>query len=258
MTLEWIMHEKSDNNEQNIIFGRHPVMEAFQNDIPLDKIYIKKGARTGFFFKVRKEAAEAGVPITEADEMTLSRKSGGGNHQGVIAVRSAREYNTVDDIFDKAAELYEDPFILVLNEVQDTHNLGSLIRSAAGAGVHGIIIPKRRSARLSPVVSKVAAGTDIYMNIALVTNIADTLEELKERGITTIGADAHAEHAYYETDFMGPVAIVLGGEHKGLGTRVRDACDKTVKIPLKDPVESLNVGVAGAILLFKALETRLI
>jgi 23S rRNA (guanosine2251-2'-O)-methyltransferase len=251
------LQKKPEIEGQNIIFGRHPVMEAFQNDIPLDKLYIRKGMRTGYFQKVRKEAAESGVPITESDEVTLSRKSGGGNHQGVVAIRSAREYNTVDDIFDRASELYEDPLILVLNEVPDPHNLGSLIRSAAGAGAHGIIIPKRRSARLSSTVSKVSAGTDVYVNVAIVTNISDTLEELKERGVLTIGADACAEQSYFDFDFTGPIAIVMGGEHKGLGTRVRNACDKLVKIPLRSPVESLNVGVAGAILLFRVLESRL-
>jgi 23S rRNA (guanosine2251-2'-O)-methyltransferase len=249
--------ENPETEEQVVIFGRHPVMEAFNNEVPLDKVYLKKGVHSGFFSRIRKEASEAGVPVTEADDATLSRKSGGGNHQGVVAVRSLREYNTIDDIFDTAAERYEDPFILVLNEVQDPHNLGSLIRSAAGSGVHGVIIPRRRSARLTSTVSKVSAGTDVYVNVVIVTNVADTLYELKERGVLVIGADAGAGELYFDLSCTGPVAIVMGGEHKGLGVRVREACDKLVKIPLCPPVESLNVGVAGGILMFRLLENRL-
>jgi 23S rRNA (guanosine2251-2'-O)-methyltransferase len=244
------------DKNKSIIYGRHPVTEALESGTPLDKIYIKKGNRTGVLGKIRKFAAESQIPITESDDMTLSRISEGGNHQGVVALVSSREYDTLEDIFRVSREQKEDLFVLVLNEVQDTHNLGSLIRSAVGAGVHGIILPRRRSARLSPIVSKVAAGSDVYIKIALVTNIADTLETLKEKGLTIVGAEEEGEFSLFDFNVKGPIALVMGGEHKGLGQRVKNACDYRVKIPLRAPLESLNVGVAGGILLFKIVETR--
>lgn len=244
------------NDDEKIVFGRHPVIDALDSDAAVDKILVKKELPAGLFRKLKKAAAVKKIPFTTVDEKTLNRICSGGNHQGVAAKMAFREYDTPDDVFDAAYAKKEDPFILVLNEVQDPHNLGSLIRTAAGLGVHGVIIPRHRSAKLSSTVSKVAAGADFYIRIAQVTNIADTLEELKERGLTVIGAEAEAEKGVGEVDFSGPVALVMGGEDKGLGSRVKSICDFLVKISLKNAISSLNVGVAGGILMFKAQERR--
>jgi 23S rRNA (guanosine2251-2'-O)-methyltransferase len=242
--------------EENIIYGRHPVLEALKADVPIDKIIIKKGIQQDFLRKIKKEAAQAKIPFSSADDVALDRISGGKNHQGIIAWLSARRYDTIEDILKIAKEKGEDPFILVLFEVQDHQNLGSLIRTADGAGVHGVVISRHRSARLSPVVSKVSAGADSYIKIASVTNIADTLDQLKNHGLFIVGADSDAEKSLFNFDFKGPLALVMGGEDRGLGQRVKNTCDDIVKIPLKGQVTSLNVGVAGGILMYKILEKR--
>ena len=248
-------NEKKEPAE-NLIFGRHPVLEALASGRPLDKIILRKGSSREFAQKIKKSAAQAKVPFTMADGATLDRICGGQNHQGVIARVSHRAYDTVEDILERARQRGEEPFILVLNQVQDPHNLGSLIRTALGAGIHGIVISRHRSVRLSSTVSKTSAGADSYMLVAMVTNIADTVNGLKEKGILTIGADSNAKNSIFKYDFSGPLALVLGGEDRGLGHRVRNACDDLVKIPIKGEVTSLNVGVAGAILMYKAIEYR--
>lgn len=245
-----------ENFEENLIFGRHPVKEALKAGRPLDKIIIKKGVQPEFYREIKKAAALAGVPFTEADGSALDRLSGGVNHQGVVARASYRNYDSLEDIFKAAEESGRAPFILVLNLVQDPHNLGSLIRSALGAGVHGVVISRHRAARLSPAVSKVSAGADAHMKVALVTNIGDTILALKEKGLKIVGAESDGETSAFDFDYSGPLALVLGGEDSGLGTRVKSCCDFLIKIPLTGPVSSLNVGVAGAILMFKAAENR--
>ncbi len=237
-------------NSENIIFGRHPVIEAIKSDTVIEKVYVKRGIQRRFLLRLKDLLKDTGTIITYVDESVLNRLSHGGNHQGVLAKISYREYDSVEDILQSAWDKKEDPFILVLNEVQDPHNLGSLIRSACGAGVHGIIIPKRRSAHLSATVSKVSAGADRYMKIAMVTNIGNTLLDLKEYGVKIIGTDADAEKSCFEYNFDGPIAVVMGGEDKGLGVRVKNICDDLIKIPLKGKIPSLNVGVAGAVVLF--------
>lgn len=236
--------------KENIIYGRHPVMEAIESDKPLDKIYIKKGVQKAFFDKVKKEAAKNKIPFTAVDEATMKRICGPVNHQGILAFLSLRVYDEPKDIFQVAKDRGEDPFILVLNEVQDHQNLGSLLRSAEGAGVHGVIIGKHRSAQLSSVVSKVSAGADSRLKIARVTNIADTITMLKERGLFVVGTDSDGETRYYDYKTGGATAVVLGGEEKGLGSRVKQSCDLILQIPLSGKISSLNVGVAGGILMF--------
>lgn len=242
--------------KNNLIFGRHPVMETLKSGAPVDKIRIKKGARSGFFRKLKKIAAQEKIPISEVSQSALDKLCDGENHQGVAALLSTRSYNSVEEILQSAAEGGEHPFLLILNQVQDPHNLGSLLRSALGAGIHGVIIPRRRSAQLTPTVSRVSAGADAHLKVARVTNLGDTIENLKKRGIFMVGAEAEAEMPYYEYDYSGPLAIVMGGEEAGLGRRVKGLCDILVKIPLRGPVNSLNVGVAGGIIMFRAREMR--
>lgn len=240
------MFEEKDN----ILYGRHPVMEAIESNKPLDKIYIKKGVQKAFFDKVKKLAAKSKIPFTAVDEPALKRICGAVNHQGIVAFLSLRNYDEPEDLFEVAKERGEEPFFLVLNEVQDHQNLGSLLRSAEGVGVHGVIIGKHRCAQLSSVVSKVSAGADSRLKIARVTNIADTINMLKERGLFAIGSDSDGETPYHNYKSGGATALVLGGEEKGLGSRVKQSCDIVLKIPLCGKISSLNVGVAGGILLF--------
>ncbi len=236
--------------KNNLLYGRHPVMEAIESDKPFDKIYIKKGIQKAFFDKVKKLAAQNKIPFTAVDEATMKRICGPVNHQGILAFLSVRAYDEPKDIFNVAKDRGEAPFILVLNEVQDHHNLGALLRSAEGAGVHGVIIGKHRCAQLSSVVSKVSAGADSRLKIARVTNIADTITMLKEKGLFVVGSDSDGETPYYDFKTGGATAVVLGGEEKGLGSRVKKSCDVILRIPLSGKISSLNVGVAGGILLF--------
>jgi len=240
-----------EEDNSNLIYGRHPVMEALKSETPIDKVYIYKNIQKGLYHKVKKMTAVKKIPLVTMSRQGLDRLCGAANHQGISAILSHREYDTIEDIFSYADEKNEPPFILVLNEVQDPRNFGSLLRSANGAGVHGVIIGKHRSVKLSPAVSKVSAGADSYMKVAKVTNIADTLDGLKERGLRIIGAESECEIQYYECDYSGSVALVLGGEEKGLGKRIKKLCDILVKIPLKGEIPSLNVGVAGGIIMFE-------
>lgn len=240
-----------NEDTSNMIYGRHPVMEALKSEIPIDRVYLCDNVQKGLYHKVKKMTARKKIPLVTINKRALDRLCGEVNHQGISAILSHREYNIIEDIFISARQKNEPPFILVLNEIQDPQNLGSLLRSADGAGVHGVIIGRHRSARLSPAVSKVSAGADSRLNVARVTNIADTLDDLKDRGLRIIGAESDGEVSYFECDYSGPIALVMGGEEKGLGKRVKKSCDIRVKIPLKGEISSLNVGVAGGIIMFE-------
>ncbi|MFP4497744.1 MAG: 23S rRNA (guanosine(2251)-2'-O)-methyltransferase RlmB [Vulcanimicrobiota bacterium] len=245
------------NEEQINIYGRHPVLEALKQGVPLDKLYLKKGSNPKFVSQVKRLAGKQSTPISYVDEASLDRRTKNANHQGVLARKAKRRYESLDEILEYAEKSNQPVFLLVLNEVQDPQNLGSLIRTAVCAGVHGIVIPKRRAARVTSTVSKVSAGAESHMKISIVTNISDTLEELKQKGILVAGAEADGDISASEFNYNGPVALVLGGEDKGLGQRVRNTCDKVITIPIKNNISSLNVGVAGGILMFKIMEKRL-
>ena len=181
--------------------------------------------------------------------------SGGATHQGIVAFAAAKDYSTVDDILKYAESKGEAPFVVVLDEVEDPHNLGAIIRTAECAGVHGIIIPKRRSAGLSYTVAKASAGAIEYMRFARVTNIAVTLDELKEKGVWVYGADMDGTD-YDECDFSGACAIVIGNEGKGISRLVREKCDVIASLPMKGQINSLNASVAAGILMYKAMKNR--
>ena len=185
----------------------------------------------------------------------LRRLSGGATHQGIVAFAAAKDYSTVDDILEYAESRGEAPFVVVLDEVEDPHNLGAIIRTAECAGVHGIIIPKRRSAGLSYTVAKASAGAIEYMRVARVTNIAVTLDELKEKGVWVYGADMDGTD-YDECDFSGACAIVIGNEGKGISRLVREKCDVIASLPMKGQINSLNASVAAGILMYKAMKNR--
>lgn len=237
------------------IEGRNPVLEALKSGRPINKIYIKKADHHGSLGKIIQTAKEQKIPVRELDPKGFDEMAKTQGHQGVIAAIAPRDYSTVEDILEQAESLGEAPFLIVVNELTDPQNLGSILRTADGFGAHGVIIPLHRSCGITPAVSKVSAGAAEYMKVARVTNIAQTLERLKENGLWIMGADSEGKD-YYETDLTGPIALVIGGEDKGLGKLVKDRCDLLVRIPMKGRISSLNAAVAAAILGYDVLRQR--
>lgn len=242
-------------SEERII-GRNPVLEALRAGRPIHKLILAKGAQEGSIRQVRGLAREQGILVQEVDRARLDFLAEGGVHQGVIALVAAREYADVDDILARAKAKGEDPLILILDGLEDPHNLGSLLRSCDAAGAHGIIIPERRAAGLTPTVAKVSAGAVEYVPVARVTNLARTLEQLKEAGLWICGSDQGAKDEYSRAKLTGPLGIVIGSEGEGMHRLVAEKCDFLVRIPMRGQVNSLNAGVAGAILLFEVVRQR--
>ena len=237
------------------VIGRNPVAEAIKSGREIDKIMVKKGEIEGSLRPIIKKARDMGIPVIEADKNKLSELAEGGNHQGVIAIVAAHDYASVDDIFKKAEEKGEPPFIVILDKITDPHNLGSIIRTANCAGVHGIIIPKRGSVGLSEVVAKTSAGAIEYVPVAKVTNIAQTIDALKEKGVWVAGAEAGGD-TMYKTDLSGSMALVIGSEGEGISRLVKEKCDFLVEIPMFGDVNSLNASVAAAVLMYEVVRRR--
>ncbi len=249
------MEEIKNKQKDDIIAGRNPVNEAIRSSRTIDKILVARGERTGAVVGILAKAKEKQIPIKEVDSKKLDFLSGGANHQGIVAVVAVKEYSSVDDIFALAEQRGEKPFIIVLDEVEDPHNLGAIIRTAECTGAHGIIIPKRRSATLSYSVGKASAGAVEYMPVARVTNIANTIELLKEKGLWVFGADMNGTD-YTECNFEGAVALVIGNEGKGIGRLVREKCDQIVSLPMKGKINSLNASVAAGVLMYAVSSKR--
>ena len=238
------------------IEGRNAVLELLESDKDINKIYITKGELKGSINKIIAKANEKKVIIVQKDKRQMDMMAQTENYQGVIAVVPPYEYSEVEDIIETAKERNEDPFILILDGIEDTHNLGAIIRTAETAGVHGIIIPKRRAAQVNSTVSKVASGALQYMKIARVNNITDTILKLKDKGIWVCGTAIDAEKYYYDQNLTGPIAIVIGNEGKGMGELVKRNCDFLVKIPMKGKVTSLNASVSTGIIVYEAVKQR--
>lgn len=249
---------KRDNENQpdkDIIFGRNSVSEAIKAERPLDSILVARGEHTGSIPKILADAKKEDIPVKEVDRKKLDFMCGHGNHQGIVAVGAVKAYSTVDDIFALAEEKGEAPFIIVCDEIEDPHNLGAIIRTAEAAGAHGVIVPKRRSAPLSFAVSKTSAGAVEFMHVARVTNIPQTLEELKDRGVWVYCADMDGE-AFYNANLKGSVALVIGSEGKGVGRLVKEKCDVVLSMPMKGKINSLNASVAAGILMYEISKQR--
>lgn len=238
----------------NMIIGRNPVMEALKNDRTVDKLIVTKGGE-GSIVKIVAMARDKGIVIHQGDKVALDRIAGGRPHQGVIAYVSPYEYSEMDDIFKKAEEQGEEPFIIILDNLEDPHNLGAIMRSAECAGAHGIIIPKRHSCGITEVVAKASAGAVEYMPCVKVTNIAQTIEELKSKGIWVAACDM-GETPYYKQDLKGKIAIVIGSEGFGISKLVREKCDFVVSMPMKGKITSLNASNAAAILMYEVRRQR--
>ena len=245
--------EKYQNDE--LLIGRNPIAEALASHRSIIKIMIAKGSASGPAVEIAAKAKKAGIPVQEVERKKLDYMTSGAAHQGVAALCAMKDYASVEDILHLAEQREEAPFIIILDEIEDPHNLGAIIRSAECAGAHGVIIKKRRSAGLTYTAYKASAGALEYLPVARVTNIADTIDELKARNIWVYGADMDGED-YRKTDFSGGVALVIGNEGKGISRLVREKCDVIVSIPLRGHINSLNASVAAGVLMYKAAETR--
>ena len=240
---------------ENVISGRNAVRELIDSGRDIEKIYVSRGEREGSIKQIIGMALERKIPIVESERQKLDAMSGGTRHQGVVAIAAAREYASVDDIFRLAKERGEEPFIVVLDGVEDPHNLGAIIRNAECTGVHGVIIRKARSVGITPTVVKASAGAIEHVPVARVTNIGAVIDELKAGGLWIYAADMDGAPCY-ETDMSGGVAIVLGSEGSGISRLVKEKCDFTVTIPLYGSVNSMNVSAAAAVILSEAARQR--
>ena len=245
--------EKYQNDE--LLIGRNPIAEALASGRSVIKIMIAKGTASGPAVEIAAKAKKAGIPVQEVERKKLDYMTSGATHQGVAALCAVKDYSSVEDILALADERQEAPFIIILDEIEDPHNLGAIIRSAECAGAHGVIIKKRHAAGLTYTAYKAAAGALEYLPVARVTNIADTIDALKERNIWIYGADMNGED-YLKTDFRGGAALVIGNEGKGISRLVREKCDVIVSLPLKGRINSLNASVAAGILMYKVAEQR--
>ena len=237
--------------------GRNALTEALRSGRTIDKVFIAAGETDRGLQRLAAQAKEAGAVVVPVDRRKLDQMSVSHSHQGVIALAAAREYFSVDDILETAAQRGEAPLIVICDELSDPHNLGAILRSGECAGAHGVIIPKRRSVGLTAVVAKASAGAVEYMKVARVTNISATIEELKEKGVWIFGTAAEGSIPMYQADLKGPAAIVIGSEGDGMSRLVREKCDVTVSIPMRGNITSLNASAAASILLYEAVRQRL-
>ena len=237
--------------------GRNAVIELLESGKDINKIFIEKGEKHGSINKIIAMAKERKVILVEKDKRQMEQMAQNQNYQGVIAIVPPFEYCEIEDILDRAEELKEDPFILILDGIEDPHNLGSIIRTAETAGVHGIIIPKRRAASVNSTVSKVSAGAVQHMKIARVTNITDSIEKLKEKGLWICGTDINTDTYYYNQDLTGALAIVIGNEGNGISDKVKKNCDFLIKIPMRGKITSLNAAVSTGIIIYEAMKQRI-
>lgn len=240
---------------EDIIFGRGPVLEALKNNHPIDKIIIKTGPYAKSLIPVIDAAKKQGIVIQQAEQTKLDRMSNGENHQGVVAMVSAYKYVTVADILDNAKAKGESPFVIICDKITDPHNLGAIIRTANCVGAHGVIIPKHESAGVNSVVMKTSVGAVEYTPVAKVTNLASTLDDLKEAGLWLTAADMDGS-SMYDVDFKGAIGIVIGSEGKGVSRLVCEKCDFVASIPMYGEINSLNASVAAAVVMYEALRQR--
>lgn len=244
--------------EQNndLIAGRNAVSEALRSQRSINKILLQEGAHGGSLGEIIALAKEKGVPVETVKAEKLDKLAKGLRHQGVAALAAPIAFRTLDDVFARAAEKNEEPFILLLDELQDPQNVGALIRSADAAGVHGVLMPRRRSCPLNAVVAKISAGAVEYVPVVQIGNIAQTIEELKkQRGCWVVGADMDGVD-FYAANMSGPIVLVIGAEGRGLGRLVKQKCDDVVSIPMNGGVNSLNASAAGAVLMYEVVRQR--
>lgn len=238
------------------IEGRNAVIEAFRSGKTIDKLYILDNCQDGPIMTIKREAKKQDCLVKYVKREKLDQLSETGKHQGVVAITSAYEYASVEDILENARKKGEDPFILLLDSIEDPHNLGAIIRTANQAGAHGIIIPKNRAVGLTAAVARTSAGALNYTPVAKVTNLSKTIEELKKEGLWFVCADMSGT-TMYQLDLKGPIGLVVGSEGEGVGRLVKEKCDFTASIPMKGDIDSLNVSVAAGVLAYEIVRQRL-
>jgi 23S rRNA (guanosine2251-2'-O)-methyltransferase len=241
--------------DQEIIMGKNPVLEALKTGRSVNKVMISEHLNQNVQGKLQQLAKEAGTVVQKVPKAKLDQINSG-NHQGVIAYVASYEYATLDDLFQNAKNKAEEPFFIILDELEDPHNLGSILRTADATGAHGVIIPKRRSVGLTATVAKTAAGAMEHIPVARVTNIANTIDELKEKNVWVVGTEAEATEDYRMLDGTLPMALVIGNEGKGISRLVKKKCDWTVSLPMIGKVSSLNASVACSLLLYEVYRKR--
>ncbi len=246
--------ESSDFQNESLLIGRNPVMEALKTGRNIEKLFLLKDGE-GSLKKIAGMAKEKRVAVSFVDRKTLDRMAAGGAHQGAAAFVSEFEYCDVDDILAAAEEKGEEPFLILLDGIEDPHNLGAIIRTADAAGAHGVVIAKRRSVGVTPAAEKAAAGATAYVKVARVTNIVRATEYLKEKGVWTAAADMDGT-PYHEADLKGAVALVIGSEGRGVSRLEKETCDFCVSIPMRGGVNSLNASNAAAVLMYEVLRQR--
>lgn len=239
----------------DLIIGKNPVLEALKSGREMNKIWIAEGSQHGQMQPIIQLAKEMGITVQYVPKKKMDQLSEG-NHQGVIAQVAAYRYYDIDDLFKKAEEREEAPFFIILDELEDPHNLGSIMRTADAVGAHGIIIPKRRSVGLTATVAKASTGAIEYVPVARVTNLARTVDELKERGVWIFGTDAKGNQDYRQLDGVIPLALVIGSEGKGISRLLRDKCDVLIRLPMIGHVTSLNASVAASLLMYEVYRKR--
>ena len=253
--MEKFMREEKRTNE-NMIEGRNAVLEAFRSGKTEDKLYVQDGCKDGPVQTILREARKQDTIVQFVGKERLSQLSETGKHQGVIASVASYAYSTVEEMLALAKERGEDPFLILLDNIEDPHNLGAIIRTANLAGAHGVIIPKRRAAGLTAVVAKTSAGALHYTPVAKVTNLVKTMEELKEQGLWFVCADMDGERMY-DLNLKGPIGLVIGSEGEGVGRLVKETCDFVASIPMKGQISSLNASVAAGVLAYEIVRQRL-
>ena len=255
---ETIKKTKEERKFDDQIEGRNSVLELLESGKDINKIFVTRGEKHGSINKIIAIAKERKIIVVEKDKKQMEEMAQEENYQGVIAIVTPFEYVEIEDILQTAKERNEDPFVVILDGIEDPHNLGSIIRTAETAGVHGIIIPKRRAASVNSTVNKTSAGAVEHMKIARVNNISDSIEELKKQGLWICGTDIETNKYYYNQDLTGPLGIVIGNEGKGISDKVKKNCDFLVKIPMKGKVTSLNASVSTGIIVYEAVKQRMI
>jgi 23S rRNA (guanosine2251-2'-O)-methyltransferase len=248
---------KEQQVREDIIEGRNAVIEALKSDRTVEQIMVAKGDMEGSINVILALAKEKNIVVKEVDRKKLDSLSETRSHQGVVAYVTPYKYFELEEIIDYAKEKGEAPFVVVLDEIEDPHNFGSIIRTAEVCGVHGILIPKRRNVGVTPTVYKSSAGAVEHMKIAKITNVNAAIETLKEYGVWVYGADMDGEEYSFQANFSGAVALVIGSEGRGISKLTKDKCDKLVKIPMMGKINSLNASVAGGIMMYEVLKHRL-
>ncbi|MCM1569923.1 MAG: 23S rRNA (guanosine(2251)-2'-O)-methyltransferase RlmB [Roseburia sp.] len=248
--------EESTKRQEFTIEGRNAVIEAFRAGKPIDKLFILDGCQDGPIMTIRREAKKQDTPVKFVTKERLNQMSETGKHQGVIAYAAAYQYAEVEDMLRLAGDRGEPPFLFLLDNIEDPHNLGAIIRTANLAGAHGVIIPKNRASGLTATVARSSAGALNYTPVARVTNLARTIEELKKEGLWFVCADMGGT-PMYQLDLKGPIGLVIGNEGEGVGRLVREKCDMTAAIPMKGDIDSLNASVAAGVLAYEIVRQRL-